>query len=152
MGYQLPKESVIDALHKQVAIAIALNDLRAAATDFADLQRIDPVPAGDPLIANRQKVQQSLDAPEAFGVAAGIFQGTWRHNAIRPIFAIVNPKGALAKIQVDCPGQATQVWDYKPDASWHISTDSGPCAVQLTGDEGAQFVYVGLLQEPTFSH
>lgn len=152
MGYQLPKESVTDALRKQIAIAIALNDLPAAATDFADLQRIDPVPAGDPINADMQKLQQRLDAPEAFGVAAGIFQGTWRHNATRPIFAIVNPRGALAKIRVDCPGQPTRVLDYKPDASWHVSADRGSCAVQVTGEEGAQFVFVELLQEPTFSH
>lgn len=147
LGYMLPKEAATDTLRKQIAVALAINDLGAATTDFAELQKIAPVPADDPLVTQMAQVQQHLAAPQPIAVAAGISRGTWQHTATRPIFAIANLKGNLSRIQVSCPGRPTQTIDYKPDMAWQLPSAAGSCAVHITGEEGAQFSFIEIARE-----
>jgi hypothetical protein len=142
--YLLPRDLLLSALRMRFELALQQGLLAEAQQVHEELNRIEPMPAGDPLtVALNAAFDGARNAPLL--VSAGrISQGEWTFNLLRRTFTFKDvQEGQLTGIDLVCRVERRSL-QFKPDAEWTIPAGWGDCALQLSGSEGTRFSLVQL--------
>jgi hypothetical protein len=138
-NYMLPKPIVESLLQLRMRLAASKGLILEALQTYYELAGLTPLNADDPYKALAQQIIKELEGNMPLIGQMRIDESTrWVHEPFRRTFAIVNVRGTISDINLQCEDKARTV-SYKADVELTIPDSWGHCGMWINGEPGTEF-------------